>query len=87
MARARLGRRRHSPTDDLGDARDTDAYIEPYQRRRESCIVQSLTAEGPRQIAKFDTYQDGNDFARRQPKHCVVRDMRTWRVVFDNRKE
>jgi len=86
MSRARSSRR-YRRDDDREDARDTDQYIEPYQRRREACIVQALTAEGPRQIAKLNTYAEGKDFARRQPKHCVVRDMRTWRIVFDNRKE
>jgi hypothetical protein len=86
MRSATAQRRRHRDDREAEDARYTDAYIEPYQARRERCVVMAETSMGRRQVATYATYAPAIEHAKRALAHCTVRDTRTWRVVFDNQK-
>jgi len=87
MRQARVSGRRHRLDDrESDDARYTDDFIEPYQSRRSACVALVDTDRGWKKGGQFLAHGPAIDFANTCARHCVVRDARTWRVIFDNRK-
>ena len=87
MTRARTGRRRHRADDgDLQDGRHTEEYIEPYRSRRTVCIALVDTEHGWKKLGQFPTHGQAIDVAVDNARHCVVRDLATWKVIYDNNK-
>lgn len=85
MRQARSLGRRHADASDTEDARDTDPYIEPEQPQREACVVLASTSHGWRHVKRCTSHREAIECARATTLPCVVRDARSWRVIY--RKE
>lgn len=81
-----VGRRHRQDDRELEDARYTDEYREPYQAKREDCVLLVETDRGWETSGRYSAHGPAVEIARMNARHCIVRDARTRRIIFDNRQ-
>lgn len=86
MNRARTIGRRHRLESTVEDGRDLDRPDPPARRRCLLMAADRTSVSGWRQVTECQSHEDAITLADLANTNCIVRDVRTGKIVYDNRK-